>query len=609
MKRLGCAWRWNRLWLATAVVVSVSAGLPVAVAARRNATPSAQPTSTQPAPTYPASTQPPDRRVSAERTGAVPVAGTHHLSLTADSGSVRVFTDATSEVRYRVHVEAEAADPDASQLLKQFSLTARRTSRGVELTGRMPSRDAVERVWVTYEVHVPRTFDLEISTQAGDIETQDIDGRVVLSTGGGTIRAGRIGAAARGDAPQNAGDSFAARLETGGGHIFVGDVAGALRASTAGGHIVAGNVAGDAVLHTDGGHIQVGRVSGLAQLSTGGGNIVAQGADKGVQADSAGGRIELGEAGGAIHARTGGGGIRIARLSGPTDLDSSEGGIFLAGIAAPLHAATAAGSITAWFSPTFGSASAGSELTSRQGNIIVYLPKEMALTIDALVEQGTSHRIVADPSMPRKVRYEESPTGRAERGEFALNGGGRMLHLTTMAGDIELRVLDPETARQLAKQQVDAVAQGLDAQRAILSAVQGSMPEASGDGVRPSVSATSSETAVAPSGGFSGWTRWFDEFWWGGLRVAPEEQQKRLVRSAPPAYPDVAQQAGIEGDVTLRVVVAPDGTVNDVRLVAGDPVLARAAADAVEQWHYAPALLDGRPVSVVTTVTLAFRLR
>ena len=71
----------------------------------------------------------------------------------------------------------------------------------------------------------------------------------------------------------------------------------------------------------------------------------------------------------------------------------------------------------------------------------------------------------------------------------------------------------------------------------------------------------------------------------------------------------MAQQAGIEGDVTLRVVVAPDGTVNDVRLVAGDPVLARAAADAVEQWHYTPALLDGRPVSVVTTVTLAFRLR
>jgi outer membrane biosynthesis protein TonB len=46
-----------------------------------------------------------------------------------------------------------------------------------------------------------------------------------------------------------------------------------------------------------------------------------------------------------------------------------------------------------------------------------------------------------------------------------------------------------------------------------------------------------------------------------------------------------------------------------VRPVAGDPVLARAAVDAVEQWRYAPVVLDGRPVSVATTVTLAFRLR
>ncbi len=371
MKRLGRGGRGHVLWLAIAAAFSFSVGSPDVFGARHSA---------------PSSAQPSERRVSVEHTGAVPTAGTHGLNLTADSGSVHIFTDAASEVRYRVHVEAEAADPDASQLLKQFSLTARSTHRGVELTGRMPSRDALERVWVTYEVHVPRSYDLEISTQAGDIETQDINGRVALSTGGGTIRAGRIGTATPGDASANTGDTFAARLESGGGHIFVGDVAGALRASTAGGHIVAGNVAGDAVLHSDGGHIQVGRVSGLAQLSTGGGNIVAQGAEKGVQADSGGGRIELGDAAGAIRARTGGGGIRIARLSGPTNLDSNEGGIFLAGVAAPLHAATAAGSITAWFSPAFGSAEAGSELSSRQGNIVVYLPREMALTIDALVE-------------------------------------------------------------------------------------------------------------------------------------------------------------------------------------------------------------------------------
>lgn len=573
MKKPGCAWRWNLPLLALAALLGLPFGSFSAAAGGHNA----------PSPAPPA-----DRRVSAERTGSFPSDRIHRLNLTADSGSVHIFTDATGEVRYRVRVEAEAADPEASQLLEQFSLSARHNSRAIELVGRMPNHEAIDRVWVTYEVHVPRSFDLGVSTQAGDIDTQDIDGSIVLSTGGGTIRTGRVGRVGSADGGQSrghGGDAFAAQLETGGGHIFVGDVAGALRASTAGGHIMAANVAGDAVLHTDGGHIQVGRVSGIAQLSTGGGNIVAEGADRGVQADSAGGRIELGEAGGTIRARTGGGGIRIARLSGPTDLDSSEGGIFLAAVAAPLRAATSAGPITAWFSPTFGSANSGSELTSRQGDIVVYLPREMAVTIDALVERGSSHHIVADPSLPLKVRYEESSAGRAERGGFALNGGGEVLHLKAIAGNIDLRILDPEAARRLAKQQVDTVAQGLDAQRAILAAMQDSSPQATDHGARSAVIGAPNGAASDAPSGFSIWTRWFDEFWWGGLRVAPEEQQKRLARFAPPAYPDVARQAGIEGDVTLRVVVAPDGTVNDVRFVAGDPVLARAASDAVEQWH------------------------
>jgi outer membrane biosynthesis protein TonB len=49
--------------------------------------------------------------------------------------------------------------------------------------------------------------------------------------------------------------------------------------------------------------------------------------------------------------------------------------------------------------------------------------------------------------------------------------------------------------------------------------------------------------------------------------------------------------------------------VKDIRTLSGDAELARAAVEAVAQWQYAPALLDGKPVSVVTTVTLAFRLR
>jgi protein TonB len=102
--------------------------------------------------------------------------------------------------------------------------------------------------------------------------------------------------------------------------------------------------------------------------------------------------------------------------------------------------------------------------------------------------------------------------------------------------------------------------------------------------------------------------RFFDAYLWGAIRVGPAEQDRRLTHSVAPQYPDVARLAGIEGDVTLRILVGEDGTIRDITPLSGPPILARSAVRAVEQWRYAPVLVDGHPVGVVTTVTLAFRL-
>ena len=134
----------------------------------------------------------------------VPTRDGLRLTLTADAGNIRIFTDASGEVRYRVIVEAEASDPAAGKRLEQFSLTKRATPAGVALTGQMPGPRDLDRVWVSYEVHVPRHYDLVISTQAGDITTQDVDGHVVLSTGGGNIQAGNIGDAHQENTPAGA---------------------------------------------------------------------------------------------------------------------------------------------------------------------------------------------------------------------------------------------------------------------------------------------------------------------------------------------------------------------------------------------------------------------
>jgi TonB family protein len=545
-------------------------------------------------------------RVSAVRSGNIPTHDGLRLTLTADAGNIRVFTDASGEVRYRVIVEAEASDPAASKRLDQFSLTKSATPTGVALTGQMAGPRDADRVWVTYEVHVPRHYDLEISTQAGDLTTQDIDGRVVLSTGGGNIQAGNIGDATQDSAPAGASPrlnrGLVARLDTAGGHIVVGDVAGSLRASTAGGHITAGNIDGDAILQTGGGHLHVGRVAGTAQLSTGGGDIVAERADDGATAETGGGRIEFGEAAGAIQARTAGGGVRIDRVAGPTELTSSDGGILLTGVQAPLHASTTSGTITAWLSPKFADAAssrapkprsamaAPSELASVQGDIIVYLPRQMALTIDALVEHSSDGRIVADPSVPLRVSSEDSESGRALRGQCDLNGGGRVLHLRTASGNIQLRVLDPGTEQRFAGTMMNETAS-----------------------VAPSSNEPTSEPQAASDAGtlsrFAELRLMLESLWSNEISVAPAEQQTRLVHSVSPDYPEIARQAGVEGDVTLRVVIGKDGAVEDVVPISGEPVLTRAAMEAVERWRYSPEMVGGRPIGVVTTVTVAFRLR
>src|SRR4029077_1051567 len=146
---------------------------------------------------------------------------------------------------------------------------------------------------VIYEIHVPRRYDLDIAVQSGNIVTQDIDGLVAFSTGGGEIRAGSIGTS---DAAAKAlaNTVFVARLETAGGDIRVGNVAGGLRAATAGGQISTGDVHGPAVLRTGGGDIHVGHVFGAARFTSGGGNIAAEKVDGGIWADTAGGRVEIG---------------------------------------------------------------------------------------------------------------------------------------------------------------------------------------------------------------------------------------------------------------------------------------------------------------------------
>lgn len=57
----------------------------------------------------------------------------------------------------------------------------------------------------------------------------------------------------------------------------------------------------------------------------------------------------------------------------------------------------------------------------------------------------------------------------------------------------------------------------------------------------------------------------------------------------------------------LSAVIAADGTVKNIDVVSGHPLLVPAAVDAVRQWVYQPTLLHGTPVEAVATIEINFR--
>ena len=76
-----------------------------------------------------------------------------------------------------------------------------------------------------------------------------------------------------------------------------------------------------------------------------------------------------------------------------------------------------------------------------------------------------------------------------------------------------------------------------------------------------------------------------------------------------PVFPSIARSAQVQGVVILEAVLDASGRVESVRVLRSIPLLDQAAVEAVRQWRFTPALLNGEPVPVVMTVTVNFTLR
>ena len=115
------------------------------------------------------------------------------------------------------------------------------------------------------------------------------------------------------------------------------------------------------------------------------------------------------------------------------------------------------------------------------------------------------------------------------------------------------------------------------------------------------------KSQIAPSNNMIGGNRPMDA---AGAAIEPvqvvEPTERALIAdNVPPAYP--ASAKGQQGTVVLQVLIARDGSVQDAKFMQGSLVFARNAIDAVRQWKFKPYLLNGRPVSVQTQITVKFK--
>jgi len=91
-------------------------------------------------------------------------------------------------------------------------------------------------------------------------------------------------------------------------------------------------------------------------------------------------------------------------------------------------------------------------------------------------------------------------------------------------------------------------------------------------------------------------------------RVGGAVQAAKLVNRVQPVYPPLARQTRISGTVKLHAIIGKDGSVQQLQVVSGHPLLVQAALDAVKQWRYQPTLLNGEPVEVDTEIDVIFSL-
>lgn len=357
--------------------------------------------------------------------GALPSRG--RLSAETDAGWIKIIGGRQEgKVSFKVNKRVKAgSEEQAKRYFEAIRFKGYTQANTTVLRGEPSS--AGHNAMLEMEIETPRSIEYTVArTRGGSVDISGLSGKAVAESFGGWIKLYDIGGTAVGstmggsiDADKIGGD---AKLESAGGSITIGAVSGNVTAETAGGSVSVGQVKGNVRVETAGGSIGVKQCSGALSAATAGGSIEVGDVGSWAKLETAGGSIRLTGAKDSVKAMTSGGSIRLSRLT--------RGVI----------AETMAGGIEAEIVADRGDFME-SKLVTNAGDIVVYLPSDLAVTVRAVIEVANGHRIVSEFN-DVKVTSDASGYGpRTVYGNGQLNGGGPMLKLNTSNGNIYLKRL------------------------------------------------------------------------------------------------------------------------------------------------------------------------
>ncbi len=325
------------------------------------------------------------------------------LVMDVDSGAIKISTQDTSEVRVQVLRKTEGLSAaKAAALFAEHDVQFKAGDGTVEVKGRFTSGNKVwnrgrEKLEISYDVAVPKSFNLDLRTAAGSIDCAAIQGKVKAVSGGGGMK-------------------------------FHG-VDGSIEAKTSAGGLQLDKVKGSTDLKSGGGGIKVGDSEGLVKIETSAGSIEIQSAAGKVSATSHGGGINAGVLLDAAELKTHAGAIQVREAKGPLQVESGGGSIKISSASTTVQARTSAGSIQAAF---IGQPAADSRLQSGGGSIDVTLAPGLGFELSAQTGGGGVATEIPVVAVIQGDHHRDQIKGK-------IGAGGPALEIKTGAGSIHVR--------------------------------------------------------------------------------------------------------------------------------------------------------------------------